>query len=192
MTDTIAISGWLRKRPRISGHWSLRFVQLTSTGTLIIHSRDTSTALPPPPTSQAVALHSLAIPKNIKVEDVYDRMVRVKRSGIGSDKVFVIRAKFKDETLFTLGAPTREEAVKWKFQIELASGSASAPEDVFEVPDEEEDGVQVKARNRHSSLMPDSWKSDLGMNWTIIDELDGMVIEKCRCQESIPEYSWQM
>jgi hypothetical protein len=96
------LTGWLRKRPRFAGHWPSRFVQLTADGKLVIYTHDYTKATGDK--QAVVALFTLVVPKNIKIDVVHDRMVRLKRNGIKNQKVFVIRARFKDSVLFTLGS----------------------------------------------------------------------------------------
>ncbi|KAH9260586.1 hypothetical protein BASA81_001053 [Batrachochytrium salamandrivorans] len=187
------LSGWLRKRPTFAGFWPNRFVQLTEDGKLVIYTHDYSKA-EADANHLVVALYTVHIPKLVQIDPVYEHFVRTTRAGIKSERVFVIRARFKNHVLFTLGAPTIGEANQWKVGLESAAtarGSGrpatesldnGAVEEPLEAPPlfpqvTNADEQPIKVRKSHSSMVPDNWKQNSAMVWKVVEERDGLKIE---------------
>lgn len=167
------MSGWLRKRPRFAGAWPNRFVQLTADGKLVIYSKDPTTL----ENQLIVALYTVHVPKNVEIEEPVEKLVRIKRNGPKKEKVVAIRVRFKNTVLFTLGAPSKEEADKWKAAIEEASRMTEAPEELLLDHNEKEESVTSGgAKEIRQSMLPEGFQ-DGTHSWHVVEDFNGMQIE---------------
>jgi hypothetical protein len=173
-------SGWLRKRPRFAGYWPNRYVTLTDDGKLVLYSKDPSTV---GSNQLLIALLTVHIPKNIVVSGPTEKLVRIQRNGPKREKVIAIRVYFRNNLLFTFGATTQEDALKWKSAIEAASNISIAPEDLS--GDGEVSAPLAKttattqddsSKGSRQSMVPEGWRS-ADENWQVVEERDGLQVE---------------
>jgi len=204
MAEVVVISGWLRKRPRFgTGSWSKRFFVLSKAdATIRAFSDESESSLTSSKYARSRSLraklhhpgeqdqdenepepsHSLTLPKDIIVSDPFEKTVRVTKAASKKEKVWVIKLtrptkEGREESLMSLGAPTREDAAKWKVSIELTAKSAPSTPIASASSHSSEPALVEPSSASKSMKRGQSFWGGPDDKWTIVESQDGVQIE---------------